>query len=904
MSEKEPPAQQDYLPSDLASKDSEQRQSNASPAEETFALSDQLPRTDVETRIEDLDAELQLNDLEIEDLEEDLMDLMPDEEVSERVPWFLRNEGDISEEEYSAVEEYLESQDRRKYQPMRGERREEVDGETEGYEQLNEQQVEEQDVDEHDMDESEREEREIEHEMQEHRIADAEFHEQPENPEEEAVIPWYLREQESEYLIPQIEIQQTRVEKYPDMPYNGPPLLQPLVSRLFYDHHLEDIVLLDLRGRDPPPVWGVNTIMIIATARSERQLTSVAEMTGTWLKKTAGVFPKIDGLPKKESLVIKRRRLRRKSLRKPGYLLATPKPTTWVSMYTGYQGIVLQLFTREGREEYNLEELWGDARVVDAGIIEMEPRKVKPRREKDEKMADEMTPPPRKQKRKPEWLKKAEKKIRDKKEKKKLSSGKRRRWTKEEKELARRERESLSSSNPPSSAFFKVSGNFQQQRKMHTGLSFSLTADVVRPKRKSNKIYMPTFRHAPPNTPEVSSQKLAAWSSSPTNMFPKLSDTVALPSLYEQMLDRLRDQPPFSPRDPTPNRIAQALAVQGDMSIAEKLANLHAANDPHSLRLFAHFGNLSRFTQTLSTTSDVEACKEGFTVEGHSEKGFKWAFDFFLRDMPARPNSPHWRLAMIYYLNLQMLDHANFPLQRIFDLFLMPVSQGIHIPPATFHVILNHIAISSPEHRDPVAEAADREHFLQRVHHRLETIESVLHFMREQSGYVYTRDEEVHLAIYKASHQPFHTLTNHLRDISLPLERHHTHNRGVLKKYFYKFPISPELFLLNLSYLSHVKKWAAFLDEWNSLLLNGITKDKQLWVWFWALLARGQDAQSARTALRYHFDDMMHTVGKTGVSKDVAVGLGQCVEVADPLGGDYLTQRTFVRNVLRLPQRK
>ena len=171
------------------------------------------------------------------------------------------------------------------------------------------------------------------------------------------MTPWYLRDQESNTsMIPKIDIQQTEFEKYPDIPHDSPPFLQPLVSRLFYDHHLQNIVLLDLRNRDPPPIWGSNTIMILANVRSERQLSSVAEATSRWLKQTVGVQPRVDGFPKRESIMIKRRRLRRKSLRKPGYLIRAPRPITWVSMFTGYQGIILQLFTEQGREEYDLKD--------------------------------------------------------------------------------------------------------------------------------------------------------------------------------------------------------------------------------------------------------------------------------------------------------------------------------------------------------------------------------------------------------------------------------------------------------------------------------------------------------------------------------------------------------------------
>jgi ribosomal silencing factor RsfS len=313
-------------------------------------------------------------------------------------------------------------------------------------------------------------------------------YEQPDNIRDESqddntdIVPWYLREQESDTsLLPQIDIQQTQLEKYPDLPFNSPPLLQPLVSRLFYDHHLQNIVLLDLRNRDPPPVWGSNTIMILATVRSERQLGGVAEATSKWLKQTAGVTPRTDGLPKRESLVIKRRRLRRKSLRKPGYLIAAPKPTTWVSMSTGYQGLVLQLFTEEGRIEYDLEGLWGDTRVVDAGVADMKPRKVRPGGiEEDEPVETSSSSVSQKKTLLQRNMEKEQKKW----DKMKDAKAAKRRWTRQEKEQAKQRRAEEAASGfwqTPSrgrpSKMHSYSGDRQQRRQFHTtGTSLLLSS--------------------------------------------------------------------------------------------------------------------------------------------------------------------------------------------------------------------------------------------------------------------------------------------------------------------------------------------------------------------------------------------------------------------------------------------
>jgi len=400
--------------------------------------------------LQQIEAGLEWTEMNIEELEDSLMDSESfvtihnqaeaeddaQREGQELQPWYLRHEGGISEDEYSSIEALLSSQDHDSLTKI-------------------------------------------------HQSEIMPYDSAPEttSPSEEPpdLLPWYLREQESDTsLTPQIDLQQTQLENYPDIPSDGPPLLQPLVSRLFYDHHLRNIVLLDLRRRDPPAAWGSNTIMILATVRSERQFSSVTEATSKWLKTTAGVIPKVDGLPKRESLIIKRRRLRKKSLRKPGYLIAAPRPTTWVSMYTGYHGLVLQLFTEEGREEYDLEGLWGDARVVDAGYLDMKPRKVRQGGIEEDEPVEYTRPISQK---KPVWQKKEEK-VQKKREKKQALKTAKRRWTTEEKDRARQQRIKEAArisfwEAPPRDSFSvrrATHGERQQRRQLHTsGKSTALT---------------------------------------------------------------------------------------------------------------------------------------------------------------------------------------------------------------------------------------------------------------------------------------------------------------------------------------------------------------------------------------------------------------------------------------------
>src|SRR5579862_9151914 len=529
--------------------------------------------------IQQVETGLQISALGIEELEDHILEIDRNKESTEMLdhdsqPWYLREEGDISEQEYAEIENLLTSTDP------------EITAKQSSPERV------------------------VEPSKQQ-------------NPE---LLPWYLREQELDNsLLPKIDIQQTQLEKYPELPYDSPPLLQPLVSRLFYDHHLQNIILLDLRYRDPPPVWGSQTIMILATVRSEGQLAGVAEATSKWLKATAGVQPRIDGLPKRESIIIKRRRLRRKSLRKPGYLVAAPRPTTWVSMYTGYQGLVLQLFTKQGREEYDLEGLWGDSRVVDAGILDMKPRKMRRGGIEEDERVD--TSAPARNQKKPRWQKLVEKEQK-KYDKRKEAKASKRRWTKQEKEQGKQRRAEAASllarGEFPLRRSFDTQrkyGDRQQSRQLHTLNSSSRVTNeetlLIRGCTNQQVRNMSTLnipesdlstntRWKRGNFPTVP-QKQAAWWGMSYETLPSLSDTILPSSVCEQLLDALRGLPPLAPRDVGLDRIARSIAIQGDRQVAEKLRNLCASNDAGSLLLLAHFGNLSRFIKSSASVGDVDA---------------------------------------------------------------------------------------------------------------------------------------------------------------------------------------------------------------------------------------------------------------------------------------------------------
>lgn len=818
---------------------------------------------------------LDVSALRIEELEDKLLDMgNPENGVEEPQhelqPWYIRDEGEISEDEYAAIESLLNSENPESTETSQPpEPAPTPDRETEPATEVPEQQ-----------------------------------------PSE--LLPWYLREQENDTdLVPKIDIHQTEPETYPNIPYDSPPLLQPLVSRLFYDHHLQNIVLLDLRNRDPPPVWGSNTIMILATVRSEGQLAGVAEATSKWLKATAGVQPRVDGLPKKESIIIKRRRLRRKSLRKPGYLIAAPRPTTWVSMYTGYQGMVLQLFTKEGREEYDLEGLWGDRRVVDAGVLDMKPRKMRPGGiEEDERVETRVSQ--KKNQKKPMWQRELEKRQK-KQDKAKEARASKKRWTKEEKEAAKQRRAQAASLlgqaevSPRRRSFGdrRKGGDIQQTRQLHTKITNSRFRYCASPQTRS--VHVSTNSKNEPSsqirwkrpTDPSRPQKQAAWWGISYDMLPNLSDTILPSSVYDQLLDALRGLPPFAPRDAAMDRVAHTIAVQGDRRVAEKLKHLSASNDSGSLLLLAHFGNLSRFIKSSGSVDISQEYASTFTMDPFPEKGLQWAFDFFLRDMPVQPNAHHWRLAILYYLNLQMYDHKQYPIQRLRDILLLPVSQGISIPLSNFHVILNHIALSSPENRNFEEEMKNEYIFHKCVQGRLAAMDLFLRCMKSQFGYDYSRDEEVYLALYKACCQPYPTLPQLIDDINLPLRKHHNDYRRILiKQYFQKsLPISPELFVLELLQFAHMRKWRSFLKRWNWARDAGVGKDADMWSLFWVLLARGADQASIRMALRYNYHEMLDEGSHLVFNKSTAIGLTKCLDIVDPNGVEFVKHRSVAEGL-------
>jgi len=100
-------------------------------------------------------------------------------------------------------------------------------------------------------------------------------------------------------------------------------MLLNAVLRSLEDDKAEDIVQIDLRGKSEMGDW-----MVIASGRSSRQVTAIAEKLTDRLKAEHGILSKVEG---KET-------------------------GDWVLIDTG--DIIVHVFRPEVREFYQLEKMW------------------------------------------------------------------------------------------------------------------------------------------------------------------------------------------------------------------------------------------------------------------------------------------------------------------------------------------------------------------------------------------------------------------------------------------------------------------------------------------------------------------------------------------------------------------
>jgi ribosome-associated protein len=117
-----------------------------------------------------------------------------------------------------------------------------------------------------------------------------------------------------------------------------PEAILAVAGELAADRKAQDIVALDLRG-----MVGYADYLLICSGRTDRQTRAIHDALHLGLKQRLGLLPRrVEGLSE-------------------GH---------WVLM--DYLDVVVHVFTPDTRERYRLEQLWGEAPVVELDL-EVEP---------------------------------------------------------------------------------------------------------------------------------------------------------------------------------------------------------------------------------------------------------------------------------------------------------------------------------------------------------------------------------------------------------------------------------------------------------------------------------------------------------------------------------------------------
>jgi hypothetical protein len=216
-------------------------------------------------------------------------------------------------------------------------------------------------------------------------------------------VPWYLRVEPPTKESHPV----ARQQQIPPVPENSPAIMGDLLQNLSVEIGLDDLALIDLRGRDPPSALGGNVIMVIGTARGIKHLNVSADRFCRWLRSTYKLQPFADGLLGRNELKIKLRRKTRKA-RIAGSTGSTVSSsddgitTGWICVNAGlvddpgaetlarqgvFEGfgkiqsgtrIIVQMFTEEKRALMDLEQLWTPKRKRQNTNSEETPKVVRP----------------------------------------------------------------------------------------------------------------------------------------------------------------------------------------------------------------------------------------------------------------------------------------------------------------------------------------------------------------------------------------------------------------------------------------------------------------------------------------------------------------------------------------------
>ncbi|KAK6499848.1 ATPase synthesis protein 25 mitochondrial [Arthrobotrys musiformis] len=166
--------------------------------------------------------------------------------------------------------------------------------------------------------------------------------------------PWYL--QSALQPAPRRFVSPL-IEQMPELPPNPPQNFETLLNYLIKDLSLSKMKIMDLRDMDPPPALGPNTIMILATARSERHMNIASDKCCRYMRSILdGAEIYADGLIGRGEVKLRERRERRKGKRRTADDEEAMR-VGWICVNSG-QGIVVQIMTGWKREQLNLEGLW------------------------------------------------------------------------------------------------------------------------------------------------------------------------------------------------------------------------------------------------------------------------------------------------------------------------------------------------------------------------------------------------------------------------------------------------------------------------------------------------------------------------------------------------------------------
>ena len=117
----------------------------------------------------------------------------------------------------------------------------------------------------------------------------------------------------------------------PTEPVVAPDVLAQRIAGYAADKKAIDLTVLDVRG-----ILGYTDFFVIATGNTERQVKAIHDAIHESMKKELGELPRrVEGLPE----------------------------ARWVLM--DYLDVVVHVLTPEAREYYRLEQLWGEAPVLE-----------------------------------------------------------------------------------------------------------------------------------------------------------------------------------------------------------------------------------------------------------------------------------------------------------------------------------------------------------------------------------------------------------------------------------------------------------------------------------------------------------------------------------------------------------